>query len=114
MKYALVVAAMLVPPAAQAAPTFLTCTLETKNGPSQFDVQLNEEAGTVSYFTHRTQMTVRKPAIFTPEKVNFFGFEINRRSLSFQRDNTDSAFYNASEPAVDVGKCVLDRAVRAF
>lgn len=107
--------ALAWPSVALAQPVFLTCTLTDQGGESTFDVQLNETANTVSYFIHRNGMTVKKPAIFTPEKVLFNGFEIDRKDLTFRRDNTQNAFYRVTGgPAMDVGKCVIDREERAF
>lgn len=103
------------PSAALAQPVFLKCTLTDRGGESVFDVQLNEEASTVSYFIHRNGMSVKERAIFTPQKVSFASFEIDRKDLTFRRDNSRSAFYSVTGgPAIDVGKCEVDREERAF
>ena len=99
---------------ALANPVYLTCTLTDNGGESVFDVQLNETNGTVSYFIHRNGMTVQKRAVFTPDRVTFNGFAIDRRTLEFSRDNTGSAFYSAGDPPTDVGQCAIDDRERAF
>lgn len=112
---AIATASLALPSVAFAQPVFLICKLVDRGGESVFDVQLNEEAGTVSYVTRRNQMAVKKRAIFTPQAVSFGSFEIDRRSLAFRRDNTASAFYAPStSPAMDVGSCEVSAEKRAF
>ena len=112
---ALAAIAALSPSPAMAAPVFLKCSLVDRGGESVFDIQLNEEAGTVSYFIHRSETTVKARAIFTPNMVSFGPFEINRRDLTFRRDNTGGGFYTPGQtPPVDEGKCEISETDRAF
>lgn len=112
---AIVTNLLLWPSAALAQPVFLICTLTDRGGESVFEVQLNEEASSVSYFIRRNGISVRERAIFTPQKVSFASFEIDRRDLTFRRDNARTAFYSVTGgPSVDVGKCEVDSADRAF
>ena len=112
---AILAGAFAWPSMASAKPVFLICTLTDRGGESVFDVQLNEEASSVSYFIRRNGMSVKERAIFTPQKVSFASFEIDRRDLTFRRDNTRTAFYSVTGgPPVDVGKCQVDSADRAF
>ena len=107
--------ALIWPTAALAQPVFLICTLTDQQGESVFEVQLNEETNSVSYFIRRNGVSVRERAIFTPQKVSFGSFEIDRRDLGFRRDNTRSSFYPVTGgPAVDQGKCQVDQTERAF
>jgi hypothetical protein len=112
---AMIAAALVSPSAAFAQPVFLICTLTDRGGESVFEVQLNEEASSVSYLIRRNGLSVKERAIFTPQKVSFAFFEIDRRDLTFRRDNSRSAFYSVTGgPAFDVGKCRVDSTERAF
>ena len=112
---AIVTSVLLWPSAALAKPVFLICTLTDRGGESVFEVQLNEESSSVSYFIRRNGLSVKERAIFTPQKVSFASFEIDRRDLTFRRYNTRSAFYSVTGgPSLDVGKCEVDSANRAF
>lgn len=107
---------LLTPSAAAASPVFLKCVLDTHDGERHYDVQLNEDAGTYSYFSHLGKKARKGAAIFTPEHVFFADFEIDRRQLTLSYDNTKSAFWGMvdGQAPVDFGKCELDVAERAF
>ena len=100
---------------AQAAPVSLNCYVDNpRDGRVSFDVQLNEEAGQVSYFipSNGTSVTVR--GIFTPDKVQFNSFTVSRTDLAFSRQNDGAFARMRNDPPFDNGKCVISTAKRAF
>ena len=108
--------ASFAPSAAAASPVFLKCVLNTHDGERHYDVQLNEDAGTYSFFSHLRKQARKGAAIFTPEHVFFADFEIDRRELTLSYDNTKSAFWGMvdGQAPVDFGKCEIDVEERAF
>jgi hypothetical protein len=100
--------------AASAVPVMLNCELTQHDGPLKIDVQLNEEAGTVSWTFPATGHSVTRPAIFTPDHVSFSAFSISRTDLSLQRVNDTVDQEYDHEAPVSYGKCSLDTRKRAF
>lgn len=88
----------------------LSCTLDTKDGPKIWDVNLNETAGTVT-FTH-SMGTYRARAFFTPTEVIWANGDvrIDRTSLAFTRRLT----FGGKDLGTDRGKCELLKEQRAF
>ncbi len=105
----------VLPTAANAAPVYLSCVVNTQNdGDLAVDVQLNEDGGTASYSFPRNGNSFTVRAIFTPDKVSFRGFEISRTDLTIQRIN-DGAFNRIrNDPPSDRGRCQIDQRDRAF
>lgn len=97
MKFLLVCAAMSFPCAASAATVHMKCQLDRDAGKNPFDVQLNEEAGIVSWsFPSGTRYSER--AAFTDKSISFSNFVIDRTNLTVQR-------IVFKRPPVDHGKC---------
>src|SRR5690242_10877969 len=72
--------------AAHAAPLYLDCYLNTKEGKQPWSISLNEEQRTIT-FSH-SRATATSPAIFTSDKVAWGGGDlwIDRTTLKFVRD----------------------------
>ena len=103
-----------VPTAASATPVMLNCVVNASD-PVTMSVQLNEDAGTVTYTFPDNGRTYRMAAFFAPDRVSFNSFSIDRKSLAIQRHNNgqfDQSVFKL--PPVDTGKCVLDTQKRAF
>lgn len=100
--------------AASAAPVMLNCELTQHDGPLKIDVQLNEDAGTVSWSFPATGVSVTRAAIFTPDRVSFGSFSISRTDLTLQRVNDTVDQEYDHEAPVSYGKCSLDSRKRAF
>ncbi len=116
LKFVAAVAALL-PTAAEAAPVYLECHLNTTDGLQSFDVQLNEGANSVTYSYERSGQTLSFTAkgFYGPERVAFSSFAVSRVDLSFERDNRDSAFFKYSKwNPVDKGQCAINKQQRAF
>jgi hypothetical protein len=109
-------AAILISSGASAAPVMLNCVIDTQNdGPLNIDLQLNEQAGTVSYSFPQRGNSFTTRAIFTPNHVAFGSFAISRTELTIQRKNDgefDQPVFHL--PPVENGKCGLDTRKRAF
>lgn len=88
----------------------LKCILDTKNGPQEWSINLNEDAGTVT-FAHPLA-TGRSPALFTPTEVIWGDgdLRINRTTLIFVRDLK----FGGRSLGIDYGKCELQKQERAF
>lgn len=100
---------------AYAAPVFLKCSLNnTDNTLLKVDVQLNEEAGTVSYAFPDLGRAYTVRAIFTPTEVSFGSFFVSRTDLSFKRANGGALSRIANDPSVSYGKCEVNKTTRAF
>ena len=112
----LALAAVFVSSGANAAPIMLNCIIDTQNGgPLKMEVQLNEEAGIVSYSFPQRGNSFTKRAIFAPDHVAFGSFLVSRTDLSVQRKNDgefDQRVFRL--PPVEYGKCSLDTRKRAF
>ena len=108
-----VTAAATVAAPAVAAPVFLNCEMAQPDGEMmQTKVQANEEGGTVTYTFPDNGRTYTLKGFFTPDTVKFGAFTINRKDLSFTRDNSGPFMQPGHE--MSYGKCVVDKTERAF
>ena len=98
-----------------AASVMLTCVIDTQNdGPLTMEVQLNEQAGTVSYSFPQRGNSFTTKAIFAPDHVAFRSFVVSRTDLTVQRRNDGQFDHVLRLPPVEHGKCSLDTRKRAF
>ncbi|HEY0148665.1 MAG TPA: hypothetical protein VGB70_06635 [Allosphingosinicella sp.] len=97
---------------AAAAPVFLECTLDTKEGKQPWSISLNEEAGMITFSHPYATMTQR--AIFTPDKVMWSegDLSIDRTTLKFTRSLRLLA--SKQPPEVTYGSCAVSQKKRAF
>jgi hypothetical protein len=99
-------AACTLSSAATAAPVYLSCVINSAvDGNFAMDIQLNEEAGTVSYTFPDNGRSFSMAALFAPDRVSFGGFQVSRTDLSIYRTNNG---------VVDHGTCKIDTRHRAF
>lgn len=100
---------------AHVAPVFLTCHMTQPSGEVfQADVQLNEEASTVTYSFPDNGRTFTVRGFFTPNEVTFGAFSISRADLTFSRVNNDAFSRMRGDPSRSAGKCVADKNPKAF
>lgn len=110
---ALIGAASIAAPV-QAAPVFLTCHMAQPDGEVfQADLQMNEEAGTVTYSFPDNGRTFTVRGFFTPAEVSFGRFTISRTDLTFKRNN-EGLLGSSADKASSSGKCAIDQTQRAF
>ena len=101
---------------AAASPVFLRCSLSNENNGAAFEVevQMNEEAGTVSYAFPEVGRAYTVAAVFTTAEVSFNNFTVSRTSLAFKRSNDGDLSKIAGYPPYSYGTCSLDTSPRAF
>lgn len=77
----------LAPAAAFAAPVYLECMMTLGKGQkeTQWNVTLDEAAGTVAYTIPELGTAKKSQGIFAPDKVRFDAMEISRVDLTFTR-----------------------------
>ena len=101
----LAVAAALTQASPAAGNVYLKCVTTQGETRKDWDITLNEAAGTVDYYTPISGQQ-RRPARFTADAVHFIGFTLSRENLTIQRD---------VDGAIEAGTCkVADVAKRAF
>lgn len=107
-------AMLLTPVAAMAAPVALQCTLDDRGKPVAMNLQLNEEAGTASWYWPGNGMSSKQSAIFTPVNVSFGHFQLDRSTMVIVRENDAIMVSQLNMPTTTSGKCAIDTAKRAF
>ena len=110
MKKLLVLMA-LVPSTAFAKPTYLECTMPSGTSTKQFNITLDEEKSQALYEILPDGISVIKPAQFFADKVTFFVFSIDRKTLVMSR----TASFGFEAPKSDSGQCKIAQVqTRAF
>ncbi len=94
---------------AQATPpvsnVYLKCVTTHTGTQKEWDITLNEAAGTVDYYTAISGQQ-RRPARFTSDAVYFIGFTLSRENLKIERQ---------ADGGPESGTCQLAKAKsRAF
>ena len=98
--------ALAAVPATSSPVTYLDCTIIQNGAPVEWQLTLNEGAGSVDYDTVISGAQ-RRPARFTADAVYFIGFTLSRVDLTMVRPHDDKAN--------DRGKCRLSKPkTRAF
>lgn len=85
-----------------AAPVELTCLMTNGSKEVEWQVSLDETAGTVSYTIPEMKVDTKYRAIFTANKVTFASMEISRVDLSMKR--TTNLLGNIE---VETGQCQI-------
>ncbi|MET4593970.1 MULTISPECIES: hypothetical protein [unclassified Sphingomonas] len=110
---AVLATSIAVPAVAQ--PVYLACSMTQPDGSVfQTNVQMNEDAGTVSYAFPDQGRAYTVKAIFTPTEVAFNAFTVSRTDLTFVRANTGDLARIGGMPPYSYGKCAVDKTPRAF
>jgi hypothetical protein len=111
---------LFVESGASAAPTYLSCSVVSKEGKTtHINVTADEANQTATFEVVETGHSERRPAVFSPTTVRFdvpsqfltIGYTISRTDLSFTRTLVSPSM----TPITDHGSCVVQEAPkRAF